>query len=220
MSSALATYSPSYGDIPGVRGSDFLGWLAPQTKLLRVSLEELSSLEYIFKDAVVEVVIDPGALGNLTFPQNAVEAVEYLKNSVQLPRDQVLDAVGIAKRTFFGWGKAKTRLPRKKSLGELWPMVNTISGIRRVNPSFHTWFQNSTEAQRLFAAGDSDGLAMLDLRDRSVGETFTSTYNPGDDFYFYENSISGKKKIAEAAARSEGSTRASSVGSDSTRREL
>src|SRR5690242_12390574 len=39
----------------------------------------------------------------LRYPSDPVEAVRYIGSVLQLPQVQVLDAVGIKERTFFGW---------------------------------------------------------------------------------------------------------------------
>ena len=117
---------------------------------------------------VVEVLFEWGALDDkpvevriIEPPQDPVEAVTYLVRVLQLTQDQILDSVGIAPRTFFGW-KTKGRRPRTESLGKIWPMVQAVSSMDAARVDLAAWFHSSPEAQEHFARGDANGLALLD----------------------------------------------------------
>ena len=117
---------------------------------------------------VVDVLFEWGALTNeepevriVEPPADAVEAVAYLERVLNISQDRVLDAVGIAPRTFFGW-KTEGRRARTSSVGVIWSMVQVLSGIDAVRGDLVAWFHSSPEVRARFDAGDANGIALLD----------------------------------------------------------
>ena len=96
------------------------------------------------------------------YPVDEVAGVKFLRDALRVTQDQVLAAVGVAERTFFGW-KQHGRRPRMSSTGSLWPAVEVVFYLAEAHPNLAGWFQDSGDAQALFASGDFKGLAHLEL---------------------------------------------------------
>ena len=134
---------------------------------------------------VVDALFEWGALDDVPVevriieaPTDPVEAVDYLTRALQLSQDEVLEAVGIAKRTFFGW-KTKGRRPRTESLGRIWDMAQVVSGMDAGRADLLGWFKSTPSAQECFANGDANGLALLDAeRSFRSDRTVKPTYRP------------------------------------------
>lgn len=97
-----------------------------------------------------------------TYPADEVAAIEFVRDSLRVTQDQVLAAVGVAGRTFFGW-KQLGRRPRVSSTGSLWSAVEVVFYLADAHPNLAGWFHDSPEAQQAFAAGEFDTLAHLEL---------------------------------------------------------
>lgn len=194
MSTMSATRSTPYERLLGGQGRDFLGWRDTQTNAAIIPFRrKVSGLEYL--TAPADVVILNESAGETTFPQSPVDAVKFLSDVLGRPKEQVLAAVGISHRTFFGWSSKSDRLPRKNSLGRLWPMVHAISGMREANSGFTAWFQSSGRAQELFDTGNYSALVALDFETRFSDSVYRPLYNPGNDFTTDDLSTSEKAKI-------------------------
>ena len=96
------------------------------------------------------------------YPIDEVAAVEFIRDALRVTQDQVLAAVGVAERTYFGW-KQHGRRARMSSTGGLWPAVEVLFYLADAHPNLAGWFQDTAEAQALFTAGDFKGLADLEL---------------------------------------------------------
>lgn len=114
--------------------------------------------------------ITPLAETTSPYPTDPVEAIRYIGSVLQISQDQVLDAVGIKERTYFGW-KTQLRRPRPSSLGHLWSVVEALQYLRQSHPNLAAWFHASPQAQEFFAVGNIDGLVHLEL------DWALSTYN-------------------------------------------
>lgn len=118
----------------------------------------------------------------LKYPRNAVQAVAYIKSALGVSQSDVLKAVGIPPRTFFGWKKLLSN-PRQSSLGSLWPMVKTISGLVQVQPNLKAWFNTTDGARDKFLAGDLDGLVLRELDYRLATREIIQPFTPDfEDF--------------------------------------
>lgn len=130
--------------------------IAPIKELIRDVLAEFDELD-------IEELLDARPADRpATYPADEVAAVEFLRNSLRVTQDQVLAAVGVAQRTFFGW-KQHGRRPRMSSTGSLWSAVEVVFYLSDAHPNLAGWFQNSPEAQQAFAGGNFDTLARLEL---------------------------------------------------------
>jgi len=123
--------------------------------------------------AVVETLSEWGALPKVDVPPeprvvdpptDPVDAVAYLVRVLQIPQEEVLEAVKVAPRTFFGW-KTHGRTARPASLGCLWPMVQVMVSLDGSRRDLAAWFHSSPTARDRFAAGDPNGLASADAED-------------------------------------------------------
>lgn len=134
-------------------------------------------------DGVKEVSTKEAAKTDvLDYPQTVVKAVAYIKEALGISQNDVLKAVGIPPRTFFGWKKL-LRNPRQSSLGVLWPMVQVISGLLQVHPNLAAWYNSTDEAQARFFAGDTNGLVLLELDHRLTTRETLQPFSPGfEDF--------------------------------------
>lgn len=98
------------------------------------------------------------------FPADPISAIEFMASALRVTQDEICRAVGIAPRTFYGW-KMHGHRPRARSLGVLWPMTRVIYLLEDSHPHLEEWFQGSSEAQALFRAGDTEGLAALEAKE-------------------------------------------------------
>lgn len=97
-----------------------------------------------------------------SYPVDEIGAVEFLRDLLRISQDRVLQAVGIAERTFFGW-KQHGRRPRTSSTGLLWAAVEALYYLQESHPNLAGWFNDNIRAQELFAAGQFDKLVALEL---------------------------------------------------------
>jgi hypothetical protein len=123
--------------------------------------------------------VDAGLEPGRTYPSDPVEAIQHLSSLLQIPQERVLAAVGVKERTFFGW-KSQLRRPRPASLGRLWEAVEGLHYLAGSHPNLAAWFHSSPDAQRLFDAGDIDGLVQLEL-DWAL-RTYRPTHPAAPDF--------------------------------------
>lgn len=103
------------------------------------------------------------------YPQTAVDAVEFIRDLLDVSQDAVLASVGIQERTYFGWKSNRASRPRVSSLGKLWLMVEALFGLEPHRPNLAAWFHSTPEAQRAFASGDVSRLQLLELQAAAVG---------------------------------------------------
>ncbi|MBI1376792.1 MAG: hypothetical protein GC157_04815 [Frankiales bacterium] len=145
-------------------GFDLPDWAAHVVK--RPSPTNLNTDIITREIAEVIAAWDAGTLNAVEvapeFPQDPVEAVAFIKELLGVSQDDVLNAVGVKERTFFGW-KQEGRRPRTDSLGALWPMVQVVGRLNDIHPSLTAWFHTSDTAQIAFRAGDVNGLVMAEL---------------------------------------------------------
>jgi hypothetical protein len=102
------------------------------------------------------------AVEDAPFPNEPVDAVDYIAQLLGLPHERVIAAVQIAPRTYYGW-KTEGRRARPQSLGRLWPMTEAIHFMARAHSNLAAWLNGSDEARALFDTGDVDGLVQLEL---------------------------------------------------------
>jgi hypothetical protein len=192
---ARPTFVLPFEDIPGLRSLGIHRKREPQTTLHITALDaSLTSalIECLPHKEVVESSDKIGLSGiwwpreesDDTYPRNASEAVEYIRNILQIPLDNVFAAVDIAARTYHGWKEG--RLPRQSSLGRLWSMAHAIQGIENVNPNITAWFQSSDKAKELFLTGDAEGLVRLEFRSRIASSPSARMHILSDDSLFFD----------------------------------
>lgn len=130
--------------------------IAPITDRIRDVLAEFDEMD-------LEQLLDVRPTGRpATYPADEVAAVDFLRDSLRVTQEQVLAAVGVAGRTFFGW-KQLGRRPRMSSTGSLWSAVEVVFYLADTHPNLAGWFQDSPDAQQAFAAGEFGTLAHLEL---------------------------------------------------------
>ena len=96
------------------------------------------------------------------YPKTAVHAVEFIRDVLNVSLNDVFEATGVIERTFHGW-KAKGHKPRADSLGNLWPMADTLWYLGNGHPNLEAWFHSSEQAKAAFKAGDSNRLALIEF---------------------------------------------------------
>lgn len=95
------------------------------------------------------------------FPNTATDAVGFIATTLGIPQGDVLSAVGIPSRTYFGWKTGHQ--PRSRNLRKLWQMTEVIYYMVGAHPNLAAWFSSDKSAQKLFATGDANGLALLEF---------------------------------------------------------
>jgi hypothetical protein len=105
-----------------------------------------------------------GAIGSsaLPYPMSPVEAVEFVRDILQVSQDSVLSAVGVKARTFFGWRTRTDSRPRSSSLGVLWAMADALYYLQNSHPNLASWYHANPAAQEAFAAGRVNRLVQLE----------------------------------------------------------
>lgn len=158
--SASASQSGFFGAIPmpgffkkASRTSLNIEPITEQIRDVLVETEQLR-LDELF-------VSHPGGRAS-AYPVDEVAAVEYIRQLLRVTQDEVLAAVDVAERTFFGW-KQLGRRPRKSSTGKLWTAVEVLFYLQEAHPNVAGWFNDAPEAREAFEAGDFAGLAALEL---------------------------------------------------------
>lgn len=106
----------------------------------------------------------------IPMPTTAVEAVDYIVRVLQVRRDRVFTAAGVAERTFYGW-QNDGRSPREANVRALWSWVEILSQLQASRPSVVGWFHSDAVAQAAFDAGDVEAFLTAEmhsaLHDRS-----------------------------------------------------
>jgi hypothetical protein len=139
----------------------------PVTERIREVLVESDGLD------LEELVAEVHPCGRPeTYPANEVAAVEFIRDLLRITQEEVLSAVGVADRTFFGW-KQHGRRPRRTSTGNLWPAVEVLFYLQDAHPNLGGWFHDDSAARSMFAEGRFSDLANRELdwamRTYSVG---------------------------------------------------
>jgi|GEM_PF-3530057 len=169
MSSPTASYALSAFSFPGLRGSDFQARRYVHTLVILSDLDSNIAEAISIFDKTEDKPFAVKATNRVTaYPQNAVEAVEFISKALLIPQGETLAGVGISERTFFGWKATGGRLPRKQSLGRVWSTTRVIAGLMRANPNLASWYHESEEAQRLFASGDIHGLIACEAKTHTL----------------------------------------------------
>jgi hypothetical protein len=99
--------------------------------------------------------------------RTAVDMIEELSVTLRLPVSSIVNATGIAPRTFYDWKRA-TRHPRVKSFGQLWSMAQLVEDLATVHQDVAKWLHARPAALESLIAGDFDAVGAFDLRQRSV----------------------------------------------------
>ena len=97
------------------------------------------------------------------YPETPLEAVNYLRDLLQVSRDAVLAAVGIAERTFYGWQQNPDARPRAASTGSLWNTLETLHRLDKAHPNLAAWYHANSDAQDAFLAGQMNRLLQVEL---------------------------------------------------------
>ncbi len=96
-----------------------------------------------------------------TYPEDAVQAIEYIKNTLGVSQLLALKAASIPERTFEGW-KQEGRRPRISSLQYLWPLVNVVRSLAASHLNLAAWVASDEEAQRCLGSGDLNGFVIAE----------------------------------------------------------
>ena len=99
---------------------------------------------------------------DIPLPTTPVDAVDYVARVLQVRRERVLTASGIAERTFFGW-KSDGRRPREGKVRTLWTWVQVLSRLRTSRPGIAMWFQSDDAAQAAFDQGDMNAFLAAEM---------------------------------------------------------
>jgi len=97
------------------------------------------------------------------YPETPEQAIDYLRDVLQVSRSDVFEAVGVPERTFHNWQKKPSTRPRTSSLGRLWPMVDALFRLQAGHPNIAGWYHSTPAAQDAFKAGDINRLLQLEL---------------------------------------------------------
>ncbi len=149
----------------GVSLSGF-GLEALLSKLLQKT-SRTTLIEPFVEPDVVSVIDawDAGASATVDtrpYPKDAVDAVEFIRDLLNVSLNDVFKATGVSERTFHGW-KSRGHKPQAGSLGGLWPMADTLWYLANSHPNLEAWFHSSNEAKAAFGRGDSNQLALLEF---------------------------------------------------------
>lgn len=98
------------------------------------------------------------------YPETSVDAVEFIRDALGVSQDAVLQSVGIAERTFFGWKSRPDTRPRVGTQGRLWLTVEALYGLESHHLNLAAWFHATPEAQDAFYNGDVGKFQLLELR--------------------------------------------------------
>lgn len=118
--------------------------------------------------------------------QDAVSAVNSLRDRLGVARQTVLDAVGISKSTFSTWADGPGRRPRVASQGRLWELMEVVSGIESVlDGPVHQWLLADNSRVELLGSGRFDALAqeasLVALPRGPVAPYWARSYAAGGD---------------------------------------
>ena len=97
------------------------------------------------------------------YPENPEQAIDYLRDVLQVNRGDVFTAVDVPERTFHNWQKKPSTRPRPSSLGRLWPMVDALFHLQAAHPNIAGWYHSTPAAQDAFKAGNINRLLQLEL---------------------------------------------------------
>lgn len=151
---ALSVDLPAFGGLGDVvNWTSRLGRRASRTALDRTTVTA----------SVAEVLVAwDGGLPSLAperiFPNTATDAVSFIATTLGIPQGDVLSAVGIPNRTYFGWKTGHQ--PRSRNLQKLWQMAEVVYYMSSAHPNLAAWFCSDETARELFASGDANGLAL------------------------------------------------------------
>lgn len=129
------------------------------------------------------------------FPTDAVTAVGMISSRLNIAQDEVLRAVGVAERTFFGWRSGHR--PRSTSQGRLWPMVQVVGRLSNTHPNLAAWFHSNEAARAAFAAGDVNALVLAELNWAVRSMPTIAQYMPEDGDLIFESQPQRPSLVSE-----------------------
>jgi hypothetical protein len=142
---------------------DQLDWLRPLGR--RVPSTSLSVESVPIEVAMVIRGWDPESLVESVppvYPTSAVEAVDFIRDLLMLPRTAVFAALDISEKSFHNWVRYGHR-PRPLSTGTLWPMTEALYRLSKGHPNMAAWFHSEPAAEEAFHAGDVNALVLAEL---------------------------------------------------------
>lgn len=140
-------------------------WQTPIASVIEVSRaapfdgEMLVDLSMILLDNLEAPEVSGGYTDS--YPEDAVQAIEYIKNALGVSQLLALNAARIPERTFEGW-KQEGRRPRVSSLRYLWPLVNAVRSLAAAHLNLAAWVASDGEAQRCLGSGDLNGFVIAE----------------------------------------------------------
>jgi hypothetical protein len=96
------------------------------------------------------------------YPTSAVEAVDFIRDLLRIPRSAVFAALSISEKSFHNWARFGHR-PRPSSTGALWPMTEALYRLANGHPNLAAWFHSDQAAKEAFQAADVNALALAEL---------------------------------------------------------
>lgn len=99
----------------------------------------------------------------------ASDAVRFVKSSLGVPVTAVLEACGIARRTFYSWEPAGITQPRLSSQGQLWKLVQITEDLVSIlGDDLARWMKVEPRRQAWLASGAFDDLIADVMTERRV----------------------------------------------------
>ncbi len=122
----------------------------------------------------------PATESDSAYPTDAVEAVEFIKNSLGVTQLLVLKAAKIPERTFEGW-KQERRRPRTSSQRHLWPLVDAVRSLNGAHANLGAWVASDRQAQMCLELGDLNGFLIAESIWAAKTKPLSLISLPGDE---------------------------------------
>ena len=108
---------------------------------------------------------------------SAVDVIQTLADQLEFPRDRVLKAASIKRRTYHSWVEKPEARPRLASQGRLWSLAQCVNDLTTLVGTPGRWLQQSGRMS-LFEAGQFEHLVEL-----AVAETRPAFDDPTQGTY-------------------------------------
>jgi hypothetical protein len=110
--------------------------------------------------------LSPG--GTEPYTIDAYDAVRFVEQSLGVPVRDVLKSAGIARRTFYSWGKSQVRRPRLASEGRLWSLVQVTEDLVSIlGRDLVNWMKADSRRRDWLTKGQHDVLLASLMVERS-----------------------------------------------------
>jgi hypothetical protein len=136
---------------------------------LGTATEVITLLEPVDDRLGIQQFGDKHVLGT----DDLLQTIRGLQDRLGISLDDVLDAAGISKSTFYSWGEKPSTRPRVASQGRIWAMAQSIDDLEALlGSSARAWVLSDPSRRELLQAGRFDALLELVRSERP------DTYEP------------------------------------------